>query len=333
MFCDSKNRRGFGRHAFTLVELLVVIAIIGILVGLLLPAVQAAREAARRMQCSNNLKQFGLVLHNYHGVFNTCPPGMVLQEPFVPPNNNTNLSKEYNWTWGAMVLPYLEQTPLYNLLNPGPTRPSVALATPAQLAALKTPLSVFRCPSDTGPSLNTGTNRRIGGVATGEAITLSNYVANNSSGELRPQPTLRDGVFYNNSRIRLGDITDGTSNTIGIGERAWDLNNPAGGSFATQAALVFMQQDSGGNETNRGLVESHGCGKYPLNCVSALQCPRGFSSRHVGGAQFVFMDGSVHFISENIDHKPPAQSVIIPNVDSTYERLFSINDGEVVGEY
>lgn len=142
------------RQGFTLVELLVVIAIIGILVGLLLPAVQAAREAARRMQCSNNLKQLGLAVQNYHDVYKSLPSGFITNYPAGALNTAAMMSvtQRTHWSWGAFVLPYIEQTALYNTLNPGQTSMDGLLATPGGLAALTTSLPSFQCPSDTSQS-------------------------------------------------------------------------------------------------------------------------------------------------------------------------------------
>ena len=124
------------KRGFTLIELLVVIAIIAILIALLLPAVQQAREAARRTQCKNNIKQLGLALHNYHDVNLTFPPGYVLQEG--------GAVGAHNWDWSAMILPYIEQSALFNTLDVGQTRPSQALNNPVQLAAMVNPLTAFR---------------------------------------------------------------------------------------------------------------------------------------------------------------------------------------------
>ena len=141
------------RRGFTLIELLVVISIIAVLIALLLPAVQQAREAARRSQCKNNIKQMGLAFHNYHDVFNTFPPAWISGSATGPTNGST--TETGCWGWGAMLLPHLDQAPLYNVVQPGPLTLSQNLAAGgAQAAALKTPLAAFRCASDVGPGVN-----------------------------------------------------------------------------------------------------------------------------------------------------------------------------------
>ena len=266
---------------FTLIELLVVIAIIAILIALLLPAVQQAREAARRTQCKNNLKQLGLALHNYHDVHRAFPPGIVNQEGNTA---NDGARNRLNWSWAVFVLPYIDQAPLFNQINPGPVRGTAAISDPVIRAVMQKPFPAFRCPSDTGPDVNTDGQRRVkdsGGTL--HSHSLSNYIASNCSAELRPQADIADGVFYSNSKVRMRDITDGTSNTIGVGERAWQLDNPVSGNkFNAKAATLFLVDHAGGNQNERGLVESHGSGERPMNCVDNAQCRRGYSSRHVG---------------------------------------------------
>ncbi|MEP3478707.1 MAG: DUF1559 domain-containing protein [Fuerstiella sp.] len=305
-------------RGFTLIELLVVIAIIAILVALLLPAVQQAREAARRTQCKNNLKQIGLALHNYHDVNLTFPPGFVVTPAADDPNDN-------HWTWNAMILPYIEQGALFNTLAVGTQTPSQALTN--NLGALQTPQTAFRCPSATGPDINSNGNRTLQDVdGTAREVALSNYIGANGSSELAPVQPIADGLFYSNSKTRIRDVTDGTSNTICVGERASVLRG-----VNLRAATMFMQNGAAGNADNLGIVYAAGSGRRLINDVSATNTRRGFSSNHTGGAQFLLTDGSVRFISENIDHNPAP--TVFTDVNSTYERLLSIADGQVVGEF
>ena len=148
--CGYDHATGIARRGFTLIELLVVIAIIAILIALLLPAVQQAREAARRTQCKNNLKQIGLALHNYHDTFLMFPHAIF----FYPTPAGNAAANIPAWAWSAMILPQIEQTNLYNTLNLGPVPFQTAANTPATLNLLQTPLAAFRCPTDVTPPLN-----------------------------------------------------------------------------------------------------------------------------------------------------------------------------------
>jgi len=312
-------------RGFTLIELLVVIAIIAILVALLLPAVQQAREAARRSSCKNNLKQIGLALQNYHDTHRVFPPGCVNQE------GNT-AGSTFNWTWNVYLLPFMEQTALYELIQPGTNRVTAATNDANILAGMKRPIAAMRCPSDAGPDVNDWGDENNGTPGgsfkiNDKHLALTNYVAVNCSAELRPQLDIADGGFKVNSKTKMRDITDGTSNTIAVGERAWRLDN-----VALRAGIMFAQEAANGNNSEQGMVHNHGGGERALNCTDDGQCSRGFSSLHAGGAQFVLFDGSVRFLSENINHVPDF-TLDVPNVDSTYERLFSINDGQVLGEF
>ena len=173
--CRSNRQRGF-----TLIELLVVIAIIAILIALLLPAVQQAREAARRSTCKNNLKQIGLAMHNYHETFGMFPPGYV--EEILPSNGGVVVDNEGHWAWNAMLLPYMDQAPLYNQLNVGTVPVSTMLNNATARSSMQKPMPAFRCPSDSGPQIHDEAGRRIkatGGSEYGLAVT--NYIASNSS--------------------------------------------------------------------------------------------------------------------------------------------------------
>ena len=330
------------RVGFTLIELLVVIAIIAVLIALLLPAVQQAREAARRTQCKNNLKQIGLAMHNYHDTHNSLPPGYVMQ--FSGTGDGV---LDGNWGWGAFVLPFLEQGNLHAKLNPGTITMTacVADASPGGCrAALQTRLPVYRCPSDTGPDLNDGpqppdlpapsTNGyKIQNVPT----TLSNYTANNASRSLRNDTgpltaagnvQFANGTFWRNSNCTFAKISDGLSNTILVGERAWDL---AGVKIYAATAFGIRTAAQAVSDNNRGLMMNHSCGFLLINSTNspvAGDFRRNFSSLHEGGAQFLLGDGSVRFISENVDH-----NIATAKTDSTMELLMSRDDGLPIGDF
>ena len=340
------------KRGFTLIELLVVIAIIAILIALLLPAVQQAREAARRTQCKNNLKQLGLAFHNYHDVYNRFPPGYVdfRDAGFTA----AQLDDNGHWAWSAFLMPYIEQAALYNQLNVGNVTGSAAYD--ANQSSLQQTFNAFRCPSDAGaPNIhNPGTSPGYaidlpgpGGTNTG--LPISNYVVANNIVSVRNRrsntPNRGDvgaiGAFYRNSNTAIRDITDGTSNTILAGERAYRLGN-----FLMHAGTLFLVRGNGGSagggptaqdngpSWNQGLMTIAASCRYPINPVlttngsSALN--QSFSSRHEGGAQFLMGDGAVRFISENIEADISGAPWV---TNSIIENLIGIADGEVVGEF
>ena len=345
----TKNART--RHGFTLIELLVVIAIIAVLIALLLPAVQQAREAARRTQCKNNLKQIGLAMHNYHGVFLTFPSGYIAKIP-----QNTTSSERSLWSWGAFILPYLELGPLYETLNVGDVWLEQNLATPAGLAALQTPLPAFRCPSDTGPALNNFDASLSDDPSNPDAdwyvryvtsdgsdriaIATSNYVMVSNPGNSTTPPVdptsygPARGVAFQNSAISISDITDGTSNTLLVGERAWRFNDLTVGAANALGFSAEVCNSSGSANIKSAQLAAIGISYGGINysATQRIHQTRGFSSTHTGGAHFLFCDGSVHFISENIDYImiSPADT---PFITSTFARLIARDDGQVVGEF
>jgi prepilin-type N-terminal cleavage/methylation domain-containing protein len=300
------------RPAFTLIELLVVIAIIAILIGLLLPAVQKIREAANRMKCSNNLKQIGLGLHNYHDTAGKFPAGWITTTP------NTS----GYWGWGVDLLPYIEQDNLYRRLNP--TQRTLQQAFQSDVAALQTPLSVYRCPSDTGGPMNQ--NRKFTVIVPGQsiAISISNYPGNGgNSGD--------HGLFQANTQVGFADMVDGTSNTIAVGER-----KSKDGAFA--ALWVGFSEATG--ETVGGANGAQGC----VRGYTYYRMPDGvtntgvtapdlaFSSMHAQGANFCLGDGSVKFIRQSISWTDPNTASTSPNF-GTFNRLGDRDDGQPVGDY
>ncbi|MEM7473536.1 MAG: DUF1559 domain-containing protein [Planctomycetota bacterium] len=290
------------RQGFTLVELLVVIAIIGILVGLLLPAVQAAREAARRMQCSNNLKQLALACHNYESAHRTFP---LAWNHIGNAERPGQWRQRANWGWSGMILPYVEQTNLWNTLQGCGTVYMDDIFYDAQYApmveAMRTPLGTFRCPSDVAPELNEGRpfpqRRRDTPVAT------SNYVCNGGMWTMHwNDATFRGGMFIGTEGIRHGDVTDGTSNTILLGERRWQYNSVDDRVRLARAACVFGVTRN--HNRGRGMSDQAFSGRAKINTITSNEnrARRGASSMHTGGAMFAFADGSIHFLTDNIDH-------------------------------
>ena len=325
------------RSGFTLVELLVVIAIIGVLIALLLPAVQQAREAARRMQCSNNLKQLGLAFHNYHDTLGKLPP-MYIQE--VPSTDNYG-----HWAWSVFLLPYLEQGNTYDAMQPNTRSASVAIGANKQI--FQTRNDAFRCPSDTGPDFHDSgldPGYAIEGPSGGGGVALSNYVVSvnianprqRKATDGRTGTTGNIGPFYRDSNTGFRDITDGLSHTLLVGERAWQrggVRNSAGMLYAVRDADQNgpAAGDVGGG-WNQGVVTIAGAVRYPINVV--LTSPNternaAFSSHHPGGAQFLLGDGATRFISDTVELNN--DSAWTPN--SVLEALVGMADGQVVGEY
>jgi prepilin-type N-terminal cleavage/methylation domain-containing protein/prepilin-type processing-associated H-X9-DG protein len=333
------------RHnGFTLVELLVVIAIIGILVALLLPAIQAAREASRRTQCKSNLKNLGLALQNYHDTNKNFPPGVVQANPAPPKTDDTSLG---NWSWSALILPFVEETAVHTLIGVSKTDMATSLNTRANVTAMQTPVTVYRCPSDSALAINEA--RPVQSAAGTACITsTSNYVGVNSSAELRRDPGApgkeANGIFVRIRGRKIREITDGTSHTAILGERAWESSVAAssvttgdvaadGGIVRSRAGLVFgvrgVRQAS-----EQGMADGMGCGKFQLNFSGATgtlpesKVRRAFSSVHAGGAHFAMADGSVQFVSDQIEGDfGPEQATLTDTVDSPWEALLGINDG------
>ncbi|TWT39328.1 DUF1559 domain-containing protein [Blastopirellula retiformator] len=284
----------FQRQGFTLVELLVVIAIIGVLIALLLPAVQQAREAARRMQCTNNMKQIGLAMHNYHDTHKLFPPGF----------NN-----ELGWGWGAKILPFIEQTALYDEIDQ--VNGLMDLSDADILAAVQIPLDAFRCPSDVAPDLN---DKSVPVVVASEEIAYSSYLASMGSYKDATVTQLGLGMFWPQSRVAFRNVLDGTSNTFLIGER--EYQHTIGGLWAGTTT------SGPGHQNKKYILASTNTSDGLINDPTKY---KGFGSFHPGGANFAFCDGSVHFISETID----ATTNSGPNM-SLYQRLGDRQDGLTV---
>ena len=327
--------RSFIKRAFTLIELLVVIAIIGVLIGLLLPAVQKVREAANRMQCSNNLKQLGLACLNYENTSSILPPGGTwLPDPAA--TGNWSSAKD-NWLF--KILPYVEQQGLYAQLvgDPNRTTPNNGYWSPTLPA-----VSIFRCPSDpvltdvsvSNYSGNLGPICTVGpGGCTNPfgAFSYCNqptwgYTSTSTQDDESNQLNQVRGTFCRlGVTIRLTDISDGLSNTILIGEtlvwehdhiysnRHWASAN-GGNSHCTTVVPINYKTDY------HDTPYTTSCSGNPDHNYANWAVCWGFKSNHTGGANFVFADGSVHFLSQTIDMK-------------TYCLLGCRNDGQVLGNY
>lgn len=322
---STQNKKRFG---FTLIELLVVIAIIAILIALLLPAVQQAREAARRTQCKNNLKQIGLALHNYHDVFRVFPPGYISRG--VNSTAMAAMETGPGFAWSVMILPQFDQAPLYSALDLG-----VNATNASNLAIVQTAgLPMFRCPSDPAPETFEVT---AGGVNI--ELPSSNYPGVLGYGNLSMSPGNASGVFYRNSSVRMRDITDGTTNTFLVGERKakhdFIDSLTAVDSNSTWYAAIPGATRPGGmamammTEAQTSLILGHvgqDAMTTPMTMPAMRHTPNStnhianFSSQHTGGAQFLLCDGSVHFLSENADY-------------SIFRNMGEKSDGNVVSEF
>ncbi|MFH1299946.1 MAG: DUF1559 domain-containing protein [Planctomycetota bacterium] len=316
----------YRKFGFTLIELLVVIAIIAILIALLLPAVQQAREAARRSTCKNNLKQIGLALHNYHETHRIFPPSYIDNNPVM--GSSSSASENLNSLgWGTMLLPFMDQAPLYNLIGTQTgnwayhwmdANHTGTGSTTTAIAAARTVLPAFICPTDPMEGINTDLN----------SFGKSNYLANSGT-----SATVFDGVMYHNSTTRMKTITDGSSNTIFVSERTTE-NDAAGSTNCGGSACGW----SGGLWIGPRLssstvgwfpgastldVENSGGGSATYLIGGSNQTWGSAwiaSSSHEGGIHITLGDGSVRFLSENIDR-------------NTYRALVTPNKGEIIGEF
>ena len=340
------------KTGFTLVELLVVIAIIGILIGMLLPAVQSVRAAARRTSCANNIRQVAIACHNYESAHQRLPAGHEcvsgLQSDGVSNSGNAFGNDEFSdgYGWRAKILEFMElgnlsdqfdfNLPIADQINRGPAT---------------TVVGTLECPSD--PDLNAVP------YPTSTPTTLSSYVGNGGSFEWSHVPGLgarSDGVLSRTSStkhlgVKLTEISDGTSNTFlfgetigyrqrvvaaGFGGFQWDPATYAGVLGNGVSSNTLSQVRTGHSELNPvSEVLENTSANLDENLVRLRLQRNGFASNHNGdGANFAFVDGSTHFISASIEHNELTWSQFNSGQQrGTYQRLFSRDDGQILGEY
>jgi prepilin-type N-terminal cleavage/methylation domain-containing protein/prepilin-type processing-associated H-X9-DG protein len=375
--------RWLSSRAFTLIELLVVIAIIAILMGLLLPAVQKVREAAARMKCANNLKQFGIACHMYNDTFNKLPPGGK-HSKYV--NNDPTQGAGSIWgqdkgSWLVHTLPFMEQGNLYNAIlgeNPDDGSDSIWESDSRQtwfvgpsngpnntaIRILPAKLPYGRCPSDNyqpddpafssynaslgpqcgiGPCSNSINPFQLycnGQTVPGENGTTTppplipptypGYGPSENQGDTENAGLARGLFTRQGVVIRLADVTDGLSNTLMIGESLVEQNSDmrdqanwarSGGGNCTGTTIIPINWQSNDHDSSvTGGNPPYSCGANPDHYYGNWNVSFGFKSNHSGGTNFVFGDGSVHFIPQSINHQ-------------TYQYLGCRNDGQVLGDY
>jgi prepilin-type N-terminal cleavage/methylation domain-containing protein/prepilin-type processing-associated H-X9-DG protein len=304
-------KRSVLRQAFTLIELLAVIAIIAILIGLLLPAVQKVREAAARISCTNNLKQIGLALHGYHDAIGTFPPAYV--DGNTNPNSDATMDVGPGWGWAAMILPYAEQGNVANQINFSQTIGTTPVC--------QTVLPMFLCPSDQRlPTFHV--------YNTNVTVAQGNYVGCNGTLETSPNVGNNNGLFLRNTRYRIADVTDGLSETIFVGERStdhslstWAGAVPGGLVPALQAPGPPPNDPNSQAELAQALIVAHGNRAHVPSADLPIWDADTFYSKHTGkGANFLYGDGSVHFLTSGID-------------GVAYEHLCTIAGGEAISDY
>ncbi len=314
------------RRAFTLIELLVVIAIIAILIALLLPAVQQAREAARRTQCRNKMKQLGLALHNYHDTHRVFPPSVVNNNGFRQGTGSgcsLGSNSTEGATWTIQILPFIDDAPLYNKFrfneNFRHQQDGTGSTNNELLQEMRN--SNYECPSDPNSKEGLG---NINYLAVQGGGDYSTQLSAGNACELccSNRKYYFNGMFSENSSIRMRDVVDGTSNVFMLGETKYVTLRTSSGTGATHwqtwatgcwgdvPCLLGATAEAINGSTYQPIIDGYNPGEATTH----------FGSHHEGGCHFLVADGSVHFVSENVDL-------------ATYQSLGIINDGLPVGSF
>ena len=310
------------QRGFTLIELLVVIAIIAVLIALLLPAVQQAREAARRSQCKNNLKQLGLALHNYHDTHSTFPPGWIeggSTNAIGRPTGTTGTctargTKSAMWT--IMILPFLDETPRYNEFDFNQAFRTIQTGTGSTTnrTAQERRNVKFECPSDPNSSARFANINYYAVQGGGDYNTM--IALGQACTAYSPRRLYSNGVFYASSKVRFRDITDGSSNCFLVGETRY-------ASVIYPGATYGITWATGGwadlpNLASATVDPINGATFIPGTTYNTNYSTSYFGSHHISGAHFLMGDGSVRFVNQNMD-------------TVTYQRSGAIADGLPIG--
>lgn len=341
----QRKRRSAG---FTLIELLVVIAIIAILIALLLPAVQQAREAARRTECKNKLKQLGLALHNYHDTASSFPAALYSSGRY---NNAAYFTESgiKNITGWQMILPYMDQAPLYSqfdfsysMIASNAYGHNIAPQNATNYDLTASPVTLLECPShpDAGPGGSASTSafyfRSADTRRTSYLMNTGVYTDYNASWRTA-RGDYRQGPFGNDGGAKMRDFTDGTSNTVLVGE-GWGGAQYKTSSHYGPWGLAGLHTSVHGRVVSLGRSSTNGCSDpSQLACYTPYAAQWGINSDysgngtnkqyawawgsgHTGGAQFLFGDGTVRFLSENMDYK-------------TFCNVCYLHDGQTLSEF
>lgn len=316
MKSDNSYRRA---RAFTLIELLVVIAIIAVLIALLLPAVQQAREAARRTQCKNNLKQIGVALHNYVERTSVFPPAYLSN---LDPNSGVDTGP--GWGWAAFLLADMDQYNLQTKINF-----KLPITDTSNQTAVNTFLPAYQCPSGVDPQIFTisttdaydSNGNELSAVPSylPFSVAHASYIGVNGNQGVTGNQAINDGAFLENRSFRPSEIVDGLSNTFFVAERNSRMSNTTWVGAITNAGVIDNKTGDPANTEGAGAFVLGHCGPHAPNNPLVFDADA-TASGHIVGAHFLFGDGTVRLISSEIDL-------------GVYDALASRATGDLIGDY